>query len=88
MFLGGRGERLCTAAHQEDNFVLKLDDLGKISYIDVSHDNAGLATAWFLDRVEIVDETVRCPRHCGCVGSVIRDWEPSFQTWAHDCCSF
>ncbi|XP_059845764.1 lipoxygenase homology domain-containing protein 1 [Hypanus sabinus] len=41
---------------QEDIFMVKAIDLGTLKKVRIRHDNAGGYAAWFLDRVEIVDE--------------------------------
>lgn len=40
---------------QEDVFVLKAIDLGKLVKVKIRHDNSGLGGAWFLDRIEVED---------------------------------
>ncbi|CAF2908011.1 unnamed protein product [Rotaria sp. Silwood2] len=40
---------------QEDIFEIKARALGKLTKIKIRHDNKGLASAWYLDRIEIVD---------------------------------
>ena len=34
--------------------------LGKLSKAKIRHDNSGLKTSWFLDRIEVLDEKVNC----------------------------
>ncbi|XP_043570379.1 lipoxygenase homology domain-containing protein 1-like [Chiloscyllium plagiosum] len=41
---------------QEDIFLIKAIDLGVLRKLRIRHDNTGGNAAWFLDRVEIVDE--------------------------------
>lgn len=40
---------------QLDIFNIDCIDVGKISKIDIGHDNAGLGASWFLDCVEITN---------------------------------
>ncbi|CAF1135774.1 unnamed protein product [Rotaria sordida] len=40
---------------QEDIFEVKALALGKLRKIKIRHDNKGIASAWYLDRIEIVD---------------------------------
>ncbi|KAL3842214.1 hypothetical protein ACJMK2_020253, partial [Sinanodonta woodiana] len=40
---------------QEDIFIIKAIDLGKLSKLRIRHDNSGFGAAWFLDRVEVED---------------------------------
>ncbi|XP_060561299.1 lipoxygenase homology domain-containing protein 1-like [Ruditapes philippinarum] len=40
---------------QEDVFIVKAIELGKLGKLEIRHDNAGGGAAWFLDRVEVDD---------------------------------
>lgn len=40
---------------QEDIFTVTAVDLGALKKLRVRHDNSGASAAWFLERVEIVD---------------------------------
>ncbi|XP_076005611.1 lipoxygenase homology domain-containing protein 1 [Genypterus blacodes] len=42
-------------AEQEDNFTLTAIDLGALKKLRIRHDNSKCNSAWYLDRVEIVD---------------------------------
>lgn len=44
-----------TGCSQEDVFIVKAVDLGKLTKVKIRHDNKGMGGAWFLDRVEIED---------------------------------
>ncbi|XP_052229243.1 lipoxygenase homology domain-containing protein 1-like isoform X2 [Dreissena polymorpha] len=41
--------------NQEDVFTMKAIDLGKLLKLKIRHDNSGVGSAWFLDRVEVED---------------------------------
>lgn len=41
---------------QEDIFKIEAADLGKIYKIRVRHDNSGFSPAWYLEKVEIIDD--------------------------------
>lgn len=40
---------------QEDVFMVKAVDLGKLVKVKIRHDNQGIGSAWFLDRIEVED---------------------------------
>lgn len=42
-----------------DRFTFETIDLGRLVGIRIRHDNTGALADWFLDRVEILDESVQ-----------------------------
>ena len=38
-------------------FSLEVVDLGVVHKIEIRHDDSGLNSDWFLDRIELIDET-------------------------------
>lgn len=41
---------------QHDKFLLEAVDLGKLFKVKIRHDNSMFGPAWYLDRVEVVDD--------------------------------
>ncbi len=42
---------------REDVFNIKAQDLGKLTKVNIRHDNSGAGPAWFLDKVSAMDYT-------------------------------
>ena len=51
---------------QEDIFTVQCIHLGKLNKLKIRHDNSGLKTAWYLDRVEVEDKIEDCTRVFPC----------------------
>ncbi|CAF4496641.1 unnamed protein product, partial [Rotaria sp. Silwood2] len=51
---------------QEDIFEVKAPALGKLTKIKIRHDSTGMASAWYLDRIEIVDPEIGVRYHFIC----------------------
>ncbi|CAF0968400.1 unnamed protein product [Rotaria sp. Silwood1] len=51
---------------QEDIFEVKAPTLGKLTKIKIRHDNTGISSAWYLDRIEIVDPETAIKYHFIC----------------------
>ncbi|CAF3698383.1 unnamed protein product [Rotaria sp. Silwood1] len=51
---------------QEDIFEIKAPSLGKLTKIKIRHDNKGLNSAWYLDRIEIIDPETGLRYHFIC----------------------
>ena len=50
---------------QCDKFTIEAADLGKPFKLKIHHDNTGFSAAWFLDRVEVIeDDGEKCVFHC------------------------
>ena len=43
---------------QEDVFKIEAMDIGKLSKVKIRHDNSGLQSSWFLDKLVVIETKV------------------------------
>lgn len=48
---------VCMCVNQEDVFSISAVDLGVLKKLRIRHDNSQASAGWFLDRVEIIDNS-------------------------------
>jgi len=43
---------------QEDVFKIEAMDIGKVSKVKIRHDNSGIKSSWFLDKLVVIETKV------------------------------